>query len=125
MLDDAIDRETHDERKQRLVHELAGLREDLLEQKKSDLSRNNLLKFLELISSLAELHTSLDHDEKRLLLKNCFSNLSVQANEPVFEPYSWLISRDFCELTPMVNHVGPLLELLSKHNISRLDSKVE
>ncbi|WP_298975668.1 recombinase family protein [uncultured Roseobacter sp.] len=119
LIDGAIDRHTYDDRKQRLALEIASLREELAEQKSSDLSRDNLLKFLELISSLASLHASLDHDEKRLMLRNCFSNLCVKASEPVLEPCSWLLSRDFGELSPLVTQLGPLLELLEDSGISR------
>jgi len=90
LIDGAIDRPTHDERKHGLVLELASLKEEQAELAKSDLSEVNLMKFLELQSNLTELHICLKPDEKRQLLKNCFSNLSVQANKPLLEPYLWL-----------------------------------
>ncbi|WP_298921485.1 recombinase family protein [uncultured Roseobacter sp.] len=118
LLDGAIDRTVHDDRKHALWFKLATLREERAELAKLDLSEDQLTQFLELVTNLAELHIWLNVDEKRYLLKNCFSNLVVQANEPVLEPYSWLSSRDFGELTPLVNQLGPLLELLSCLKIS-------
>ncbi|WP_299829295.1 recombinase family protein [uncultured Roseobacter sp.] len=118
LLDGGIDRQAHDERKHSLAVELATLQEEHAELAKTDLSEADLSKFLELITSLPELHILLKPDEKRYLLKNCFSNLCVQANEPVFEPCSWLESRDFGQLTPLVNQLGPFLELLECQGIS-------
>ncbi|MEL7127908.1 MAG: recombinase family protein [Pseudomonadota bacterium] len=118
LLDGAIDRHAHDARKQSMKLEVAQLKEERVELVKSDLSEAQLEKFLELITSLTELHETLVPEEKRFLLANCFSNLSVLGDEPCIEPFSWLISRDFSELTPLVNHVGPLLELMRKYKLS-------
>lgn len=119
LLDGAIDRTTHDERKFSLTLELATLREERVELAKQDLTEDQLQRFLELITNLAELHIWLNPDEKRYLLENCFSNRTVSANEPSLEPYAWLASRDFASLTPLVTQLGPLLELLSKSGVSR------
>lgn len=119
LIDGAIEKATYGAREHGLAIELSGLREEQIELAKSDLSEEDLLKFLELISSLVQLHISLNAQEKRQLLQNCFSNLSVCENEPVLEPHSWLVSRDFSELTPLVTQLGPLLELLSSRKISK------
>ena len=119
LLDGAVDRATHDDRKHSLAVDLVALREELAEWSKSDLSEADLSKFLELVTSLTELHILLKPDEKRYLLRNCFSNLCVLGNEPVFEPYSWLESHDFGQLTPLVTQLGPLLELLEHQSISQ------
>ncbi|MEM9010619.1 MAG: recombinase family protein [Pseudomonadota bacterium] len=114
LLDGALDRREHDDRKRQLKIDLAALQEARASAAQSDLSDALLEKFLELITSLAELHIRLEPDEKRCLVENSFSNRTVSANRPVLEPYSWLTSRDFAELTPLVTQNGPLLELLSR-----------
>lgn len=119
LLDDAIDKATHAERKKALTLQLAGLRDERAEAVKCDLSAAELEEFLELITSLAELHILLKPDEKRYLLENCFSNRTVQANEPLLEPHSWLSWRDFAELTPLVTQIAPLLELLPCRKASK------
>ena len=119
LLDGAIDQESHRERMASLTRELAELRDARAEAAKADLREGHMARFLELMTNLAELHELLEPNEKRYLLENCFSNRSVSANEPCLEPYSWLTSRDFAELTPMVTHLGPLLELLRSRDISQ------
>lgn len=120
LLDGVIEREEHAIRKKQLSLELATLKEERKERGKSDLSDDEIETFLELVSNLAELHILLKPDEKRYLLENCFSNLCVSENQPQFEPYSWLKSREFSELTPLVKHVAPLLELLSRLPMRRV-----
>lgn len=106
-------------RKQDLLLGLVKLKEERSELVNTDLSEDQIEKFLELVTSLAELHRILTADEKRYMLENCFSNRTVSDNEPCLEPHSWLTSRDFSELTPLVNQIGPLLELLSHSGISQ------
>jgi AcrR family transcriptional regulator len=119
LLDGVIGRAEHQTRKSSLTKELDALEAERAEFRKSDLSAENLAKFLELITRLAELHIWLKPDEKRYLLENCFSNRTVSGNEPCLEPYPWLQSQDFTILTPLVTQLGPLLELLFKSGISR------
>lgn len=111
LIDGAIDREDHAERGRKLKLELATLKEERELAAKADVSETQVQKFLELMTSLAEFHILLDPAEKRYLVENCFSNRVVSAKQPVLEPYSWLTSRDFSELTPLVTQPGPLLEL--------------
>lgn len=125
LIDGAIDEREHRTRKKALSLELAALRTERAEVAKLDLSEGEIRLFIELITSLAELHRSLKPDEKRCLLENCFSNRLVAENEPCLEPHSWLCSRDFSELTPLVTQLGPLLELLSRSGISRQDGPVQ
>jgi len=117
LIDDAIDRTDHDARKKSLKLELAALREELDETQKTDLTEGNMQKFLELITSVAELHKIAEPDEKRCLVENCFSNRVVSPGGPCLKPDIWLASRDFAELTPLVNHIIPLLEEISRRHM--------
>ncbi|MEM1236374.1 MAG: recombinase family protein [Pseudomonadota bacterium] len=113
LLDGMIDREAHDERRQSLALEIQKTEQERSELLRSELDPETLEKFLELTTSLAELHVRLERPQKRQLVENCFSNLVVTDNEPLLEPHSWLRSPESHNLTPLVNHIGPLLELLS------------
>lgn len=125
LVDGSIDKATHDEHKQSMTFQIAALREERSKVVESDLSEEDMSRFLELVTNLTELHKTLNPDEKRYLLQNCFSNLLISENKPCFEPYSWLTSRDFSELPPLVTQLGPLLELLSKYGISRQGEPVK
>ena len=110
LIDGAIDRAEHDTRKEALKLDLSELEDERAKAAQNDVSEDQLRRFLELTTSLAELHECAEPDEKRYLVENCFSNRTVSPDGPCLEPYSWLISRDFAELTPMVTHIVPLLE---------------
>ncbi|MCK0138920.1 recombinase family protein [Aliiroseovarius sp. F47248L] len=112
LIDTAITRDEHDSRKRALTLELTTVREERKRAEQFHLSDDEMEKFLELMKNLAQLHISAKPAEKRWILENCFSNRTVVGNEICLEPYSWLQVSDFDRLTPMVNHNGPLLELL-------------
>lgn len=114
LIDGSIDRDAHSERSNSLTLELATLQEERDELAQNDLSNADLEKFFELQSSLAELHISLNPDEKRQMFQNCFSNCRVQANQPLLEPYSWLSPREIREVSCSVHQLESLLELLKK-----------
>lgn len=125
LLDGSIDKTDHTQRKRKMTFELAALREERDQLRKSDLSEDQIARFLELATNLTELHNSLNHDEKRYLIENCFSNRTVSENQPEMKPYSWIESRDFSELTPLVTQLGPLLELLSSDSMRRVVEPVK
>ena len=113
LLDGAIDNEEHTIRKRQLKLDQMQLQEELEKAQKNDLHEEDINQFLELATNLAELHICLEPGEKRYLVENCFSNREVTKNQPTLEPYSWLQRMEPAELTPLVNRIAPLLELLS------------
>ncbi|MEL6234628.1 MAG: hypothetical protein AAFR46_09475 [Pseudomonadota bacterium] len=111
LIDGAIDRKEHAERKKALHRELVTLKAERTSLADKCLSEDQIDRFLEPMKNLAELHILLEPAEKRYLAENCFSIRSVVRNKPSLEPYSWLTSRDFSELSPLVTQNGPLPEL--------------
>jgi site-specific DNA recombinase len=122
LIDNTITKEDFNERKRVLKLELAGLDEQRQKTTRFHLFGRQMEMFLELMKNLSGLYILAKPEEKRWMVENCLSNRTVVGKELCLEPYSWLQCRDFAELTPMVNHNGPLLELLS---YGKIQSKPE
>ena len=117
LIDGAITRDEHQAHKHSLSLELAALREDRANTAKFHLSEEEMVNFLELMKNLAQLHMSANEDEKRWMVDNCFSNRTVVGKDPCLKPYSWLQSRNFSELAPLVTQNDTLLELCTTGKI--------
>ncbi|MFD1156810.1 recombinase family protein [Roseovarius aestuarii] len=112
LVDNAISQDDFFERKRTLKLELAALKEEQGKSTQFHPTGAQMKKFLELMKNLAELHRSAKPAEKRWMIENCFSNRAVIGRELCLKPYSWLQSRNFSELTPLVNNNGPVIELI-------------
>lgn len=117
LIDGAIDRDTHDERKPALKFEIATLKEERDELRNSDVSEADIRSFFELATNLTGLHKSLKSDEKRIFLRNCFSNFQVHQNKPCLEPHAGIFDRNFGELSAKVHQLRPLFELMQKRKL--------
>ena len=115
LLDGAIDREEHAERRRTLTLERQELEEAHRRAAAERVSPEQIEKFLELLTSLTALHGLANPTEKRALVKNAFSNRRVVEKRVDLQASNWLVERDFAKLSPMVTQDDTLLELLSAH----------
>jgi len=111
LIDGTISKDDYHHRKRTLTMELSQLEQTRRDATKNHLSKERMEKYLELMKTLAGLYILAKPAERRILLENCFSNRTVIGNKPVLEPHSWLQARNFSELSPLVNHIDPLIEL--------------
>ncbi|MCK0103227.1 recombinase family protein [Pseudohalocynthiibacter sp. F2068] len=114
LIDGTIGKADFNDRKRTLALELAQLEENRKDADRNHLSIEQMEIFIELMKNLSRLHISAEPAEKRSLVKNCFSNRTVVGKEPCLKPHSWLQSQEFSELSPLVNHIDPLIELFCK-----------
>jgi hypothetical protein len=112
LIDGAIDREEHATRRRALTLELRELEDERRRATETRLSPAQVERFLELLTSLAELHGLANRLEKRLIVQNAFSNRTVSRKEVYLEPSNWLTEREISRLSPMVTHDDTLIELL-------------
>lgn len=111
LIDGVISKDEHCERNGALKLELMQLEADHREIAHRQPSEAQVAGFLELMKNLAGLHIAAKPAEKRVLVQNCFSNRTVFENGPCLEPHSWLTSRDFSELSPLVTQSKVFVEL--------------
>jgi len=85
-LDGKIGQTMHDRKHERLLIEIAKLKEDRLEMANRSASDQDRRKFFELMKSLAALYISATPSEKRVLVENCFSNRQWNGKSVDLEP---------------------------------------
>jgi len=114
LLDGTLDKEDFHQRRQALKLDLGELAQRRAEAARNHLSNAEMQKFLELMKSLEALHILANDDEKRWMVENCISNRTVVGKKLCLEPHSWLQERQISELSPLVTHNDPLLELIRR-----------
>jgi len=114
LVDGLIDKTDFEDRKKSLAIELQNLEQDRQKEARKDLADFNMEKFIELMKTLVSLYRSAKPDEKRLLIKNVFSNRKVCRKSVQLEPFDWIQDRNFSDLSPLVTHIDTLIELLPK-----------
>jgi hypothetical protein len=90
LIDGAIDSATYAQRKEALHLEKRQLEERRKTIAESDTNLETLLKFFELVKTLAPLYQSANPPEKRLMVELTTSNRLVSPNHLVFRPSDWL-----------------------------------
>jgi DNA invertase Pin-like site-specific DNA recombinase len=90
LIDGSIDKDAHQLRERDGKLRLAELQEELATLPDPAAETAKHMQFLELMKSLAELYILAEHDEKRVIVENCFSNRTVSPKNVCLEPYDWL-----------------------------------
>ena len=85
-----LDNETYLAKKREATLTLASLHEEIQKLPDPTQIEANNTQFIELMKNLAGLYYSLKPDEKRVLLKNTFSNRTVVGKEPKLQPSKWV-----------------------------------
>lgn len=90
LIDGSIEQVTYQSRKQALEISLMALREELANLPDPQQIEQDRLDYLELMKSLAQLHSSASKAEKREIVENVFSNRTVIRRNVELEPFDWL-----------------------------------
>ncbi len=94
LIDQLIDKDTFNDRKQSLMLEQARLNEELDNQRQNKASPSRVRKFLELIKSLAQLYLSAASPQKRQITEWATSNRVIKEKNVYLEPANWLIAAE-------------------------------
>ncbi len=90
LIDGTLDQETFRTRERDAKLRLAELREERANLPDPAEAEATHMDFLELMKSLAELYIMAKPAEKRVIVKNCFSNRTVVGKNVCLEPRNWL-----------------------------------
>ncbi len=90
LIEGTLDVENFNQRKRVLTEDLREANEAMQILQKSRTSEADLLKFIELTKSLAQLHKLANRDEKRRIVSYAFSNRDVVEKSVELKPCDWL-----------------------------------
>ncbi len=86
LIDDRIDQRAHDQKRSEIQIEISKLHDQLLDLEENYINSTDRQKFFELMKNLTGLYISSNSEEKRLLVKNCFSNRYWDGKNVGLEP---------------------------------------
>ena len=100
LMDGVLDKDTYLAKKQELILEIVELKDQVRTQTELHSFKKKNTQYQSVLTHLSELYERLEKDEKRVFMKNTFSNRTVVGKRPYFKPHSWIERKD-CARCPI------------------------
>ncbi|MCB9947265.1 MAG: recombinase family protein [Rhodospirillaceae bacterium] len=108
-IDGKLEQREHDEKRERLLYEIAKLKDERRALDNMTASERDRQKFLELMKTLAQLYESGKPTEKRVLVENCFSNRTWDGKYIGLEPSELVLEAKNSSCVP---YGGPITDTI-------------
>lgn len=121
LIDRLIDKETFNQRKEKLVIEQASLEEEKAKAERDAPEPSHIRRFLERVKSLAETYVLGNRAEKREIVEMATSNRRVSGKSIYLEPANWLVQAE----SAIAGLFGAPARTTSRTRQELLDQQVE